>query len=191
VKTAPLSDSTPARPTPGPMPSWTFPAAEPGRLGNGLATLRSHLPDRRLASVRLVLDAGAGREPTGLDGVANLTASALLEETEASGGTTLTAAFERLGAALHAGADLTALQIAFDVPVTRLADALPLLSSVIRSPALADADVGRLAGNGWRRSPRRTRIRTAAPTVSWARSCSRLTAGRPGRPAATPRRSPA
>ncbi|GAA2108117.1 M16 family metallopeptidase [Actinomadura alba] len=145
MKTAPLSESMPARPTPGPMPPWTFPAAEPGRLGNGLATLHSDLPDRRLAAVRLVLDAGAGREPAGLDGVANLTASALLEGTEAGGGTTLTAAFDRLGATLNAGADLTALRIALDVPVTRLADALALLSSVIRSPALADADVRRLA----------------------------------------------
>ncbi|MBC6457326.1 insulinase family protein [Actinomadura sp. HBU206391] len=127
------------------MPPWTFPAAEQGRLGNGLTTFHSHLPDRRLAAVRLVLDAGASREPTGLDGVATLAASALLEGTEAGGGTALTAAFDRLGATLNTAADLTALRVALDVPVTRLADALALMSTVIGSPALADDDVRRLA----------------------------------------------
>lgn len=150
MKTAPVAGSTPARPTParptpGPIPPWTFPAADSGRLGNGLATLRSNLPDRRLAAVRLVLDAGAGREPAELDGVATLTARALLEGTEAGGGTALTAALDRLGATLNTGADLTALRIALDVPVTRLAEALELMGSVVRGPALADADVRRLA----------------------------------------------
>ncbi|HEV7934998.1 MAG TPA: pitrilysin family protein [Actinomadura sp.] len=144
MKTAPSTGNTPSRPTPGPIPPWTFPAAEPGRLGNGLASLRGNLPDRRLAAVRMVLDAGASREPADLDGVATLTARALLEGTEAGGGTALTAALDRLGATLNTGADLTALRVALDVPVTRLPEALELMGTVLRGPALADADVRRL-----------------------------------------------
>ncbi|GLW63796.1 peptidase M16 [Actinomadura rubrobrunea] len=132
------------RPVPGPVPAWAFPAGAEGRVPDGPATLRCDLPGRRLAAVRLVLQAGAGREKDGADGVATLTARALLEGTEPGGGTALTAAFERLGASLFASADLTALRIALDVPVTRLVPALELLSSVIRRPALADADVKRL-----------------------------------------------
>ncbi|MFF5264769.1 M16 family metallopeptidase [Actinomadura viridis] len=133
------------RPVPGPVPTWAFPAGTEGGVpGGGPATLRCDLPGRRLAAVRLVLDAGAGREPEGRDGVATLTARALLEGTEPGGGTALTAAFERLGASLYASADLTALRIALDVPVTRLGPALELLSSVVREPALADSDVRRL-----------------------------------------------
>ncbi|WP_328601264.1 M16 family metallopeptidase [Actinomadura physcomitrii] len=132
------------RPVPGPVPPWAFPAGTAGRVPAGPATLRVDLPGRSLAAVRLVLHSGAGREPAGLDGVATLTAHALLEGTEPGGGTALTAAFERLGASLYASADLTALRIALDVPVTRLGPALELFSSVVRRPALDDADVRRL-----------------------------------------------
>ncbi|WP_242891596.1 M16 family metallopeptidase [Actinomadura litoris] len=132
------------RPVPGPVPAWAFPAGEAGRVPAGPATLRVDLPGRRLAAVRLVLHSGAGREPEGSDGVATLAARALLEGTEPGGGTALTASFERLGASLYAAADLTALRIALDVPVTRLAEALELFSSVVRRPALDDADVRRL-----------------------------------------------
>jgi predicted Zn-dependent peptidase len=140
-----MKTAFPARPVPGPIPRWTFPTAAAAQLGNGLATLRSHVADRRLAAVRLVLDAGASREPAELDGVATLTARALLEGTEPGGGSALTAALDRLGATLNTGTDLTALRIALDVPVTRLREALDLLASVIRTPALADSDVRRLA----------------------------------------------
>ncbi|MFC4056430.1 M16 family metallopeptidase [Actinomadura syzygii] len=132
------------RPVPGPVPAWAFPAASAGRVPAGPATLRCDLPGRKLAAVRLVLHAGAGREPEGRDGVATLAARALLEGTEPGGGTALTAAFERLGASLYAAADLTALRIALDVPVTRLGAALELFSSVVRRPALDDSDVRRL-----------------------------------------------
>ncbi|MFI0351748.1 M16 family metallopeptidase [Actinomadura sp. 9N407] len=133
------------RPVPGPVPAWSFPAGTEGTVpGGGPGTLRCDLPGRRLAAVRLVLNAGAGREPEGHDGVATLAARALLEGTEPGGGTALTAAFERLGASLYASADLTALRIALDVPVTRLGAALELFSSVVRRPALADSDVRRL-----------------------------------------------
>ncbi|GAA1581242.1 pitrilysin family protein [Actinomadura kijaniata] len=134
----------PPRPVPGPVPAWSFPPATSGLVPGGPATLRCDLPGRRLASVRLVLDAGAGRDARGKEGLATLTARGLLEGTEAGGGTALTAAFERLGASLYASADLTALRIALDVPVTRLAPALELLSTVVREAALADADVARL-----------------------------------------------
>lgn len=132
------------RPTPEPVPAWAFPAGSAGRVPGGPGTLRVDLPGRRLAAVRLILDAGAGREAAGDDGVATILARALLEGTEPGGGTALTAAFERLGASLYATADLAALRIALDVPVTRLGPALELFSKVVRSPALADADVKRL-----------------------------------------------
>ncbi|KAB2342134.1 M16 family metallopeptidase [Actinomadura rudentiformis] len=132
------------RPVPGPVPAWSFPVGTEGRVTGGPGTLRCDLPGRRLAAVRLVLDAGASREPGGKDGVATLAARALLEGTEPGGGTALTAAFERIGASLYASADLTALRIALDVPVPRLGEALELFSTVIRRPALADSDVARL-----------------------------------------------
>jgi predicted Zn-dependent peptidase len=135
----------PARPVPGPIRPWTFPLGEPGALPDGLGTVRCDLPGRRLAAVRLVLNAGASREREGSEGVATLAARALLEGTEPGGGTALTAAFERLGASLHASTDLTAMRIALDAPVTRLGAALELLGELLRGPALADTDVRRLA----------------------------------------------
>ncbi|WP_019634960.1 M16 family metallopeptidase [Actinomadura atramentaria] len=132
------------RPVPGPVPAWTFPSGDPGRVPDGPETLRVDLPGRRLASLRLVLQAGAGREAAGKEGVATLLSRALLEGTRPGGGTELTAAFERLGASLYASADLAALRIALDAPVSRLAPALELLAAVLRDAALDDGDVRRL-----------------------------------------------
>jgi predicted Zn-dependent peptidase len=134
----------PARPVPGAIPSWTFPSAVAGRLGNGLTTLHSELPSRRLAAVRLVLDAGAAREPGGLDGVATLTARALTEGTTTRGGNAFAAALERIGATLYGSAGLISLQVSLDVPVTRLNDAMELLAEAVRTPALADSEIRRL-----------------------------------------------
>jgi predicted Zn-dependent peptidase len=134
----------PPRPVPGPIPPWTFPSASAGRLGNGLTTLHSELPSRRLAAVRLVLDAGAAREPGGLDGVATLTGRALTEGTTVRGGNAFAAALERIGATLYGSAGLVTLQVSLDVPVTRLDTAMELLAEAVRSPALADSEVRRL-----------------------------------------------
>jgi predicted Zn-dependent peptidase len=139
-----VTDTYPARPVPGEIPAWTFPAAVSGRLDNGLTALHCDLPDRRLAAVRLVLDAGALREPEGGDGVASLMARALLEGTARRGATEFAGALERIGASLYASADLTALRIALDAPVTRMAAALELLSEALHEATLADSDVRRL-----------------------------------------------
>lgn len=144
MTTAPETSPRPARPVPGRVPAWQFPVGTAGRLDNGVGTLHCQVPARRLAAVRIVLDAGAAREPGGIDGVATLTARALMEGTRAGGGTELTAALERLGASLYASADLTALRIALDAPVNRLRPALDLLAETLRGPALDDDDVRRL-----------------------------------------------
>ncbi|MCW2889416.1 MAG: hypothetical protein QOE54_3387 [Streptosporangiaceae bacterium] len=142
--TTETSSTYPARPVPGAIPAWTFPFAAAGRLGNGVTTLHSELPSRRLAAVRLVLDAGAAREPGGLDGVATLTGRALTEGTTTRGGNEFAAALERIGATLYGSAGLVTLQVSLDVPVTRLEDAMGLLAEAVRTPALADSEIRRL-----------------------------------------------
>jgi predicted Zn-dependent peptidase len=134
----------PARPVPGAIPPWTFPAAAAGRLGNGLTTLHSALPGRRLAAVRLLLDTGAAREPSGLDGIATLTGRVLTEGTTVRGGNAFAAALERIGATLYGSAGLVTLQVSLDVAVTRLGAAMELLAEAVRSPALADSEIRRL-----------------------------------------------
>lgn len=134
----------PPRPEPGDFPGWSFPGAATGAFANGMATRRCHLPGRRLTSLRLVLAAGATREPGGREGVAALTAAALLEGTTTRGGKDFAAALEQIGASLYATADLAALRIALDAPATRFVDALALLKEAVRTPALADGEVSRL-----------------------------------------------
>jgi predicted Zn-dependent peptidase len=142
--TGPATDTYPARPVPGDIPAWTFPGAVTGALGNGMGTIHCEMPGRRLAALRLVLDAGALREPAGRDGVASLTAAAILEGTARRGATEFAGALERIGASLYASADLTALRIALDAPVSRLPAALDLLAEALLSAALNDGDIRRL-----------------------------------------------
>jgi predicted Zn-dependent peptidase len=106
--------------------------------------LAAHLPGRSLASVSLVVDAGAAAEPVEAAGLARLTALALGEGTQERGAYEFAVAAERLGADLHADADWDSLRAGVAVPVDRTIEAAALLAEAVRRPAFTDADVERV-----------------------------------------------
>jgi len=97
-----------------------------------------------VATVIALVDAGATCGVRGKEGVAQLTASLLLEGTEKTDGNELVERFERLGASVDAtatwdGATLRATALSeYLEPVVRL------LSEVLRAPAFPDREVERL-----------------------------------------------
>ncbi|NUP31878.1 MAG: insulinase family protein, partial [Streptomycetaceae bacterium] len=116
------------RPGAGPEKAWTFPAPERGKLANGLSVLRVHRPGQQVVAVELLLDAPLDAEPDGIDGVATIMARALSEGTDTMDAETFAAELERCGATMDAGADHSGVQVALDVPASRLDRALGLMA---------------------------------------------------------------
>ncbi|MGW3661682.1 M16 family metallopeptidase [Streptomyces sp. NPDC005141] len=126
---------------------WAFPAPERGTLDNGLTVLRCHRPGQQVVAVEIILAAPLEAEPAGLDGIATIMARAFSEGTDKHSAEDFAAELERCGATLDAHADHPGVRLSLEVPVSRLAKALGLLSDALRAPAFADSEVERLVRN--------------------------------------------
>jgi len=106
---------------------------------------RFDLPGQRVVTMTLLVDAPLSAEPSALEGVATLAMRACDEGTVGHPAAALTEALEGCGAAtIGAGARLDGAMLTVEAPATRLAEALPLVSELIREPAFEDGDVARL-----------------------------------------------
>src|SRR3954470_21104152 len=132
------------RPKPGAPRSYQFPRFERRRLENGLEIVVAPVSKLPLATVAVLVNAGAVCDPAGREGTAQLVAKLLLEGTEASDGAELTERFERLGASIDASADWDAAAITMTALSEHLPAAFDLLGEVIRTPAFRAREVMRL-----------------------------------------------
>jgi zinc protease len=89
----------PPRPAPDEPRPYSFPAFESRTLPNGLRVIVAPVTKLPVASVLGIIDAGAGLEPHDREGVAQLTAKALIEGTATRDGAAITDEAERLGGA--------------------------------------------------------------------------------------------
>ncbi|WP_369190512.1 M16 family metallopeptidase [Streptomyces sp. R08] len=135
------------QPQAGEARPWAFPVPERGTLANGLTVLRCHRPGQQVVAVEVLLDAPLDAEPAGLDGVATITARAFSEGTDKHSAEEFAAELERSGATLDAHADHPGLRLSLEVPASRLAKGLGLLSDALRAPAFADSEIERLVRN--------------------------------------------
>lgn len=127
------------RPGPGPARPYRFP--EVVRRDGVVA---AHLPGQALGIAILLLDAGAGREPAGREGVATVVAKALEEGTAKRDAAAYALALESLGAELFTSVDWDAFRVGVQAPVDRLPEAVALLAEAVRTPRLDPADVARV-----------------------------------------------
>ncbi|MFE9613747.1 M16 family metallopeptidase [Streptomyces sp. NPDC006012] len=135
------------QPRAGEAKPWAFPAPERGTLDNGLTVLRCHRPGQRIVAVEVLLSAPLDAEPAGLDGVATIMARAFSEGTDRHSAEEFAAELERAGATLDSHADHPGVRLSLEVPASRLAKGLGLLSDALRAPAFADSEVERLVRN--------------------------------------------
>ncbi|HEX6535771.1 MAG TPA: pitrilysin family protein [Gemmatimonadaceae bacterium] len=136
--------SVATRPAPGPSRPYHFPRFERETIDGGLQVIVAPVHKLPVVTVMLVSGAGSSAEPAGQDGVANLTARALLEGTARRDGNELTERFERLGGALTANADWDAATVSTTVLAPRLREAVALLGEVVLEPAFPTREVERL-----------------------------------------------
>ncbi|GGV61767.1 peptidase M16 [Streptomyces longisporoflavus] len=135
------------QPQAGTARPWAFPAPERATLDNGLTVLRCHRPGQQVVAVEVHLEAPLDAEPEGLDGVATIMARAFNEGTDKHSAEDFAAELDRCGATMDAHADHPGVRVSLEVPVSRLAKALGLLSDALRAPAFADSEIERLVRN--------------------------------------------
>jgi zinc protease len=95
-------------------------------------------------TVLVLVNAGSTSEPRGKEGVAALTAAALLEGTEQYDGADLAEKFEQLGTSLESGADWDSAFVKITVLSKKLEEATNLLGEAIRNPVFPEREVERL-----------------------------------------------
>ncbi|MGK5676938.1 M16 family metallopeptidase [Micromonospora sp. URMC 106] len=131
------------RPGPGVARPYRFPQVVRRTVAGG-QVVAAHLPGQNLAVALLLLDAGAGREPTGKEGLGGVLAKALEEGTAQRDATAYALAIEALGTELVTGLDWDSFQVSVQVPVERLSAAVELLAEAVRTPKLDPDDVRRV-----------------------------------------------
>ncbi|QGN47194.1 M16 family metallopeptidase [Micromonospora sp. WMMD558] len=131
------------RPGAGAARPYRFPQVVRRTVAGG-QVVAAHLPGQTLAVALLLLDAGAGREPGGKEGLGGVLAKALEEGTAQRDATAYALAIEALGTELVTGLDWDSFQVSVQVPVDRLPAAVELLAEAVRTPRLDPDDVRRV-----------------------------------------------
>lgn len=131
------------RPETGAPRPYRFPPVVRRTVAGG-EVVAAHLPGHNLAAAALLLDAGAGREPLGREGLGGVVAKALEEGTTRRNSTAYALALEGLGTELGISTDWDAFQVRVQVPARQLLAAVELLAEAVRTPRLDPADIIRV-----------------------------------------------
>ena len=141
------ADQNPDRSKPpavGPAPSLKLPAIQKSKLSNGLAVWVVELHEVPLAQINLIVRSGSAADPIGKYGLGSLTAAMLREGAGARSSLDLADAIDFLGATISTSSSFDASSVRLSSPVSRLADALPLMADVALRPTFPATELDRL-----------------------------------------------
>jgi len=130
-------------PQSGPPPTLKLPAIQKRTLSNRLPVWIVERHEVPVVHVNLVVLSGTGDDPQGKFGIANLTASLLTEGAGSRSALEIADAVDFLGADLvtNSGSDASAVRL--NVPVARLADAMPVMADVALRPTFPPQELNR------------------------------------------------
>ncbi|MFM8532331.1 MAG: M16 family metallopeptidase [Acidimicrobiia bacterium] len=128
----------------GPAPSLKMPAIQKLKLSNGLGVWIVEHHEVPLAQVNLIVRSGSAADPIGKYGVGSLTAAMLDEGAGSRSALDLADGLEFLGANLSTTSSFDYSAIRLSVPVSKLADALPIMSDVSLRPTFPATELDRL-----------------------------------------------
>src|SRR5688500_6442784 len=128
----------------GPTPSLKMPAIQKQKLSNGLAVWIVEHHEVPLAQINLIVRSGSAADPIGKFGVGNLAAAMLDEGAGSRSALELADALEFLGANLSTITSFDASAVRMSVPVSKLAEALPLMADVALRPTFPASELERL-----------------------------------------------
>lgn len=144
ISTGPVAPDRSAPPRLAQAPSLTVPPITRATLSNGLPVWVVESHEVPLVQVNLVVHAGSADDPSGQFGLASLTAAMLDEGAGARSALQISDEVEFLGATLATGSAFDSSAVRLNVPVARLADALPLMADVALRPTFPADELERL-----------------------------------------------
>jgi zinc protease len=133
-----------APPPSGEVHPFRFPRFVRGRLPSGVSAYAARLPGVPLASVELLVAAGAQHDPAGREGLATLTAGLLDEGAAGRDAMEIAGGIERLGGQIATGADWDSGYAGILLLSRHLEAGLRLVSEVATAPTFPEAEVERL-----------------------------------------------
>ena len=128
----------------GAPPQLKLPPIQKKALANGLAVWIIESHEVPLVQVNLLVQAGTGDDPQGRYGLASLTAEMLDEGAGSRSALEIADAVDYLGASLGASSSSDASAVRLNVPVSRLAEALPIMADVALRPTFPQPDLDRI-----------------------------------------------
>ncbi|HEX6163614.1 MAG TPA: pitrilysin family protein [Vicinamibacterales bacterium] len=128
----------------GPAPSLRMPAIQKQKLSNGLAVWIVEHHEVPLAQVNMIVKSGSAADPIGKYGVGSLAAAMLDEGAGSLSALEIADALEFLGANLSTTSSFDYSAIRLSVPVSKLADALPVMADVTLRPTFPASELDRL-----------------------------------------------
>ncbi len=131
------------RPQPGPPRPYRMPAFSRSTLANGVEVMIAPFYRLPVATIRVVVDAGASVDALGRAGESWLTAKSLAEGTRQYSADAITLAIERLGGELEPETDWNDISISTTIRSTYVADALALVGELVCAPVFPEAGVDR------------------------------------------------
>jgi len=130
-------------PQSGPPPTLKLPAIQKRSLSNRLPVWIVERHEVPVVHVNLVVLSGTGDDPQGKFGIANLTAALLTEGAGSRSALEIADAVDFLGADLVTNSTSDASAVRLNVPVARLAAALPIMADVALRPTFPAAELDR------------------------------------------------
>jgi predicted Zn-dependent peptidase len=124
-------------------PALRLPAVQTDTLANGLELAVVEMHKVPVVDVTLMVDAGTGRDPDSLPGLATFTALMLQQGAGSRSALDIADEAAFLGASLNTGASYDGAFASLHVPKRRLGPALDLLADVVLRPTLPDSEVVR------------------------------------------------
>jgi zinc protease len=128
----------------GPAPSLKMPAIQKHKLSNGLAVWIIEHHEVPLAQVNMIVKSGSAADPIGSYGVGSLAAAMLDEGAGSRSALEIADALEFLGANLSTTSSFDYSAVRMSVPVSKLADALPVMADVTLRPTFPANELDRL-----------------------------------------------
>src|ERR1044072_6124003 len=128
----------------GPAPSLKLPEITRQKLSNGVEVWVVEHHEVPLAQVNMIVRSGRSADPAGKYGVGSLTAAMLDEGAGTRNSLELADALEFLAANLSTVSSFDYSAVRMNVPVSKLAEALPVMADVALRPTFPQTDLDRL-----------------------------------------------
>ena len=133
-----------APPKPTAPPALRLPPVQKHTLSNGLAVWIIEQHEVPIAQINVVVRACSAVDPAGQFGIANMTAAMLDEGAGNRTALQLADALELIGATMSTTSSFDASAVRMSVPVSHLAEALPLIADVTVRPTFPSEELERL-----------------------------------------------